>query len=83
MREEEILAGLAEALGAVAGVNATDVTPTARFADDLGIDSLTLVDLVVALEDRFGLVISDEEWGRFVTVGDAVAYLDRATLLPN
>jgi len=59
------------------------VTPHARLADDLGIDSLTLVDVVVAAEDRFGLVIQDDDWARFETVGDAVAYLERAARLPR
>jgi acyl carrier protein len=59
------------------------VTPHARLADDLGIDSLTLVDVVVAAEDRFGLVIPDDDWARFETVGDAVAYLERAGRLPR
>jgi acyl carrier protein len=83
MREDDILAGVTEALGSVTGVDPADVTPTARFEEDLGVDSLTLVDLVVAVEDRFGLVIPDEEWARFVTVDDAIRYLRRAAQLPH
>src|SRR5438132_2654817 len=45
---------------------------------DLGIDSLTLVEVVVAAEDRFGLVIADDEWSRFTTVGDIIAHIERA-----
>jgi acyl carrier protein len=81
--QDEVLAGLAEVLGAVAGVDRSDVTPGARFGDDLGIDSLTMVDVVVAVEDRFGLVVPDDDWARFVTVHDAVTYLEQAALLPR
>ena len=45
---------------------------------DLDIDSMTMLEVVVALEDRFGLLIPDDEWSRFSTVGDLVAHLERA-----
>jgi len=82
MGQDDVLAALAEVLADVARVDPADVTPGARF-DDLGIDSLTMVDAVVALEDRFGLVIPDDEWARFETVGDAVAHLQSAARLPR
>jgi len=83
MQQDTVLAGLTEVLGDVAGVDPTDVTPEARFGDDLGIDSLMLVEVVVAAEDRFGLVIADDDWSRFVTAGDVIAYLERAgTIAP-
>jgi acyl carrier protein len=75
MRRDEVLSGIEEVLGAVANVPAADVTPEARFAEDLGIDSLTLVDVGVAIEDRFGQVIPDDDWSRFATVGDVVTHL--------
>jgi acyl carrier protein len=50
---------------------------------DLGIDSLTLVEIVVAVEDRFGLVIPDDDWSRFRKVGDLVTYLAAAAALPR
>ena len=75
MRHDEVLSGIAKVLGDVADVPAADVTPDARFGEDLGIDSLTLVELVVAIEDRFGQVIPDDDWSRFATVGDAVTHL--------
>jgi acyl carrier protein len=78
MAQDDVLAALTEILGAVARVEAGDVTPDATLGGDLGIDSLTLVDIVVATEDRFGMVIPDDEWSRFETVGDAVRYIDRA-----
>jgi acyl carrier protein len=79
MSEQEILAGLADVLNAVAGVDQARVTPQATFADDLGIDSITMVDVVVAAEDRFGMLIQDDGWARFRTVGDAVGYLVRTS----
>ena len=82
MGHDDMLAALAEILADVARIDPADVTPKARF-DDLGIDSLTLVDIVVAVEDRFGLVIPDDEWARFETVGDASAHVRRVTRLPR
>ena len=80
--QDDVLAALAEIMADVARIDPADVTHQARF-DDLGIDSLTMVDAVVALEDRFGLVIPDDEWARFATVGDAVAHLLSAARLPR
>ena len=83
MQQDEVLAGLREVLGAVAGIDRSGITLKAQFGDALGIDSLTMVDVVVAAEDRFGLIIPDDDWARFVTVGDAVAYLEQAALMPR
>jgi acyl carrier protein len=80
MNPGEVLTGLAEILGAVAGVRPADVTPDASFAD-LGVDSLTMVEIVVAAEDRFGLLVDDDRWARFRTVGDAVRYIERTATL--
>ena len=55
--------------------------PEARLGNDLGIDSLTMVEVVVAAEDRFGLVIADDDWSRFVTAGDVIAYIERAGII--
>jgi acyl carrier protein len=81
--QDEVLAVLTELLADATRVDPSAVTPDARLGDDLGIDSLTLVDVVVAVEDRFGLVIPDDDWARFVTVGDAVVHLERAVRLPR
>ena len=56
-------------------VNADDVTPTAELINDLGINSLELADLVLLCEERFDIVIEDEDVQNFVTVGDVVEYL--------
>jgi acyl carrier protein len=82
MGQDDTLAALVEILADVARIGPAHVTPRARF-DDLGIDSLTMVDVVVAAEDRFGLVIPDDEWARFETVGDASAHVQRAARLPR
>ena len=76
MDQEEVLAGIAEILGSVAGVRWADITPGTPFAD-LGIDSLMMVEVVVATEDRFGLLINDDDWPRFKTVLDATGYVSR------
>ena len=57
------------------GVDEEEVTPDASFVDDLGADSLDTVELVMALEEEFGLDIHDEDADKFKTVGDALNYL--------
>jgi acyl carrier protein len=83
LHQDGVLAGLTDVLAEVARVDRSTVTAEARLAEDLGIDSMTLVDVVVAAEDRFGLVIPDDDWARFETVGDAVAHLERSMRLPR
>jgi acyl carrier protein len=83
VHQDGVLAGLTDVLAEVARVDRSTVTAEARLAEDLGIDSMTLVDVVVAAEDRFGLVIPDDDWARFETVGDAVAHLERSMRLPR
>jgi acyl carrier protein len=58
------------------GVDEDEVKPEASFVDDLGADSLDVVELVMALEEEFGLEISDEDAEKLVTVQQAVAYID-------
>jgi acyl carrier protein len=57
------------------GVKEEEVVETASFTEDLGADSLDVVELVMALEDEFGIDIPDEEVGNIKTVGDAVTYI--------
>ncbi len=57
------------------GVEAEKITPEARFIEDLGADSLDIVELVMGLEDEFGLEISDEEAENIRTVGDAIKFI--------
>jgi len=58
------------------GVDESEVTPEAHFIDDLGADSLDTVELVMALEEEFGIEISDEEAEKIQTVGDVAKYID-------
>ena len=59
------------------GVKAEQVTPEAKFIEDLGADSLDVVELVMALEEEFGIEIPDEEAEKITRVKEAVAYLDK------
>ncbi|MCE2766309.1 MAG: acyl carrier protein [Armatimonadota bacterium] len=58
-------------------VKPEDVTEESSFTDDLGADSLDVVELVMAFEDEFGIDIPDEEVGEIKTVGNAVAYISK------
>jgi acyl carrier protein len=54
----------------------SEVVPGARFIDDLGADSLDIVELIMALEDEYGLEIPDEDAEKIETVGDAIRYIE-------
>jgi acyl carrier protein len=83
MTDDETLAGIADALDAVAGVNRSAVTPQTTFAE-LGLDSMATLEAIVAIEDRFGMLIADDDWSLFQTIGDAVRYIERvADPLPS
>ena len=69
---EDIRAIVAEQLG----VLEDKVTPEASFANDLGADSLDTVELVMALEEKFGVEIPDEEAEKIVTVQDALNFIN-------
>ncbi|MCY0877979.1 MAG: acyl carrier protein [Firmicutes bacterium] len=57
------------------GVEEDEVTPESSFIDDLGADSLDIVELIMALEEEFGLEIPDDEAEKISTVNDAVEYI--------
>ena len=57
------------------GVEAEEVTPEAKFIEDLGADSLDTVELIMALEEEFGIEIPDEDAEKIVTVKDAIEYI--------
>jgi acyl carrier protein len=70
------LEGLAAIVNEVAGTPIDDITPEKSFVDDLDIDSLSMVEVVMACEDKFGVSIPDGEVKNLKTVGDAVAFID-------
>ncbi len=57
------------------GISEDAVNPESKFVDDLGADSLDLVELIMAFEDKFGIEISDEEAEKMVTVKDVLDYI--------
>ena len=72
---EDILAGVAGIVNEVAGVPAEDVQLDKSFVDDLDVDSLSMVEVVMACEDKWGVKIPDSEVKNLKTVGDAVSYI--------
>jgi acyl carrier protein len=76
--QQEILSGLAEIVNEVAGVPVDNVQLDKAFTDDLDIDSLSMVEVVVAAEEKFGVKIPDDDVKDLRTVGDAVSYIQQA-----
>lgn len=72
VQADRIKAIIAEQLG----VKQEEVTEQAKFIEDLGADSLDTVELVMALEEEFGIEIPDEDAEKMVSVGDAVKYIE-------
>jgi acyl carrier protein len=75
---DEIRTGLAEILEEIADVQADDVADEKSFQDDLDVDSLSMVEVVVAAEERFSVKIPDDDVQNLRTVGDAVSYIEKA-----
>ncbi|TET44467.1 acyl carrier protein [candidate division TA06 bacterium] len=71
--EEEVRKIIVDQLG----VDAAQVTIEARFVDDLGADSLDTVELIMALEEKFGVEVPDDDAEKLVTVGKAVEYIGK------
>ncbi|MBC8390135.1 MAG: acyl carrier protein [Actinobacteria bacterium] len=70
---------LKEILVDVLGVNADDIKTESKFIDDLGADSLDLVELIMSFEDKFEIEISDEDAEKIITVKNALDYIDSNT----
>lgn len=75
---EQIREQLADIVNEVAGIPTADVQLEKSFTDDLDVDSLSMVEIAVAAEERFEVRIPDEEIKNLRTVGDAVTYIERA-----
>ena len=73
--EDKIKTIVAEQLG----VSEDEVTPEASFADDLGADSLDIVELVMAIEEEYGIEISDDDAEKIQTIQDAISYIEERT----
>ena len=75
MSSEEVFDKVKEIIVEQLGVAETAITPDASFIDDLGADSLDIVELIMALEEEFDLEIPDSDAEKVVTVGDVVEYI--------
>jgi acyl carrier protein len=76
--DEELLSNLAEIVNEVTGTPTEKVVPEASFGDDLDIDSLSMVEVIVAAEEKFNVRIPDDDAAKLSTVGDAVDYIKKA-----
>jgi acyl carrier protein len=75
---DEIRTELADIVNEVTGIPADDVQLEKSFVDDLDVDSLSMVEVVVAAEEKFDVRIPDEEVKNLKTVGDAVSFIEKA-----
>ncbi len=79
MSTEDIRSELAEIVNEVTGIPADNVQLDKSFTEDLDVDSLSMVEVVVAAEEKFGVRIPDDEVKNLKTVGDAVSFIERAS----
>lgn len=75
MANEEVVRRVKDLIAESLGVNPTEVVAGASFIDDLGADSLDIVELVMAIEKEFGIEIPDEDAEKISTVQDAIDYI--------
>ncbi len=76
MAEKSVAERVKEIIVEQLGVNPDQVTPEAKFIEDLGADSLDTVELVMAFEEEFGSEIPDEDAEKLQTVGDVIKYIE-------
>jgi acyl carrier protein len=75
LSQAEVLVGIKEIVEEVAGIPAASIEMDKNFTDDLDVDSLSMVEVVVAAEERFGVKIPDDQVSELATVGDAVNFI--------
>tara|TARA_B100000780_G_scaffold88795_1_gene61178 strand:+ start:769 stop:1023 length:255 start_codon:yes stop_codon:yes gene_type:complete len=73
--KEEVFAQIKEITVTTLGIEAADIKMDSKFIDDLGADSLDVVELVMTFEEEFDVAIADEKAGQIITVGDAIKYI--------
>ena len=79
LTQDAVLAGIKEIVVEVAGIDASKIAMDKKFTDDLDVDSLSMVEVVVAAEERFGVKIPDDQVAGLATVGDAVNFIVKAS----
>jgi acyl carrier protein len=75
--EQEILTGLGEIVEEIVGTEPADVTPEKNFVDDLDIDSLSMVEIAIAAQDKFGVEIPDDQLKDLKTVQDVINFIQK------
>ncbi|CAN5119068.1 meromycolate extension acyl carrier protein AcpM [soil metagenome] len=75
--QEEIIAELGQIVEEVTGIEPSEVTVDKSFVDDLDIDSLSMVEIAVQTEDKYGVKVPDEDLAGLRTFGDIVAYIQK------
>jgi len=76
MSSPEMMERLKKIVAEQLGVDESKIVPSARFTDDLNADSLDLVEMIMSLEEEFGVEIPDEDAEKIVSVQDAIDYID-------
>ena len=77
MPSPEMVERLKKIVAEQLGVDESKITPNARFTDDLNADSLDLVEMIMSLEEEFGVEIPDEDAEKIVSVQDAIDYIEQ------
>ena len=75
LTQDEVLAGIRDIVVEVAGIEGALVSLEKKFADDLDVDSLSMVEVIVAAEEKFSVKIPDDEVTKMATVADAVNFI--------
>ena len=77
MAQDQVIGTIATTLASIASIDPTQITADKNLTTDLNIDSMAMVEFVVSLEDKFGLLIPDDEWAQFTTIGDIATHLEQ------